>query len=50
MTAGSAADRGGYAPVPGGGSLPCDGDGELDDQDAGEDGGGTFGGALEQFG
>ncbi|MFE9476195.1 hypothetical protein ACFYOR_34905 [Streptomyces griseofuscus] len=37
-------------PVPGGGSLPFDGDGDVDAEGAGEDGGGQLGGELEQRG
>src|SRR5712691_5999631 len=47
----AAADVGGIAhPVAGGGALPGDGDVDVDAGHAGEDGGGEFGGELEQGG
>ena len=47
----AAADVGGVAgPVAGGGALPGDGDVDVDAEHAGEDGGGEFGGELEQRG
>ena len=47
----AAADVGGAGgPVPGGGSLPGDGDGDVDAEHPGEDGGGQVGGELEQRG
>src|SRR6266568_952129 len=47
----AAADVGGVGhPVAGGGALPGDGDVDVDAEHAGEDGGGEFGGELEQGG
>src|SRR6266567_299589 len=49
--AGSPADVGGVThPVAGGGALPGDGDVDVDAEHAGEQGGGEFGGELEQRG
>jgi hypothetical protein len=46
-----AADLGGVGgPVSGGGFLPGDGDGDVDAEHVGEDGGGQVGGELEQGG
>ena len=47
----AAADVGGVGgPVAGGGALPGDGDGDVDAEHAGQDGGGQVGGELEQRG
>src|SRR6266699_3363032 len=47
----AAADVGGVGhPVAGGGALPSDGDVDVDAEHAGEQGGGEFGGELEQRG
>ncbi|MEV7238353.1 hypothetical protein AB0N06_31750 [Streptomyces sp. NPDC051020] len=51
VTAGSAADLGGVgASVSGGGTLPFDGDSDVDAEGAGEGRGGQLGGELEQRG
>jgi hypothetical protein len=48
---GAAADLGGVGrPVAGGGALPGNGDGDVDAEQAGQDGGGQVGGELEQRG
>src|SRR6516225_6233816 len=45
----AAADFGGVGgPVPGSGALPGDGDGDVDAEHPGQDGGGQVGGELEQ--
>jgi len=48
---GAAADLAGVGgPVADGGALPGDGDGDMDAEQAGQDGGGQVGGELEQRG